>query len=570
MDVVESVIFRAQIGRQGNGIWAEPWAIAAAAASAAPVSRTPAPAAVEERKEPDTTAGPHPHVFVVPGDVTHLASDAWLLPADKTFAVRPSWRASVPDLDERIAALGAAADDFRTEKSRALVLPNWPETSPQPVLVAVPYEGVTEAEQIAAPLTEALRAAAVAARIRVGLRVLTARRALPLVALPLFGSGGGGGDHFRGQLIQQILDVAGRISREERVDVALVLPGAADLAQAHAIRRAWPQTWRELDEELFTRAQALARHAHAGRLVPFIGAGVSATAGLPLWSNLVAALADGRLPADERRDFEQLDVLDQAHVLRHLHPDRATFARAVADRTRAERYGLAPALLAGLPSREAVTLNYDELYETAAADIGRRPAVLPEETVGPDGHWLLKLHGTVARPGTIVLTREDYLGYGRGREALSALAKAMLLTRHLLFVGFGLADDHFHELMHDVREVLPPADRRGNALGTAVTLSPSALRERMWSRDLELVAVGGEDVEHQARRLEIFLDCLLAHADQGLSFFLDGRYRHRLTTPEQRLRERLLALAAEAGPDERQTLMWTEVESLLRSLGHRE
>jgi hypothetical protein len=222
------------------------------------------------------------------------------------------------------------------------------------------------------------------------------------------------------------------------------------------------------------------------------------------------------------------------------------------------------------PIREAVTLNYDELYETAASDIGRRPAVLPEETVGPDGRWLLKLHCTVARPETIVLTREDYLGYGRGREALSALAKAMLLTRHLLFVGFGLADDHFHELMHDVREVLPPADRRGNTLGTAVMLSSSALRERMWGRDLKLVPVGGEDVSHQARRLEIFLDCLLAHADHGLSFFLDGRYCHRLIPPEQRLRERLLDLAAEAGADERDTPAWTEVEALLRSLGRRE
>ncbi|GAA1276041.1 hypothetical protein GCM10009609_43790 [Pseudonocardia aurantiaca] len=570
MDVVEGVIFRAQIAQQGNAIWAEPWAIAAAEAAEVSVARRPAPAAVEAVKEPGAGAGPHPHVFVVPGDLTHLASDAWLLPTDKTFDVRPWWRPSVPDLDERITALGAAADDFRMEKSRALVLPDWPVTSPQPVLVAVPYGGVTEAEEIAVPLTEALRAAAVAARTRVGLRVPTARRALPLVALPLFGSSGGGGDQFRGQLIQQILDIAGLVSCEERVDVALVLREAPDLAQAHAIRRASPQAWRELDEELVIRARALAQHARAGRLVPFIGAGVSATAGLPLWSDLVAALADGRLPADERRDFERLDVLDQAHVLRHLHPDRAAFERAVADRTRAERYGLAPALLAGLPIREAVTLNYDELYETAASDIGRRPAVLPEETVGPDGRWLLKLHGTVARPETIVLTREDYLGYGRGREALSALAKAMLLTRHLLFVGFGLVDDHFHELMHDVREVLPPADRRGNTLGTAVMLSSSALQKRMWGRDLKLVAVGGEDVSHQARRLEIVLDCLLAYADQGLSFFLDGRYRHRLTAPEQRLRERLLDLAAEAGADERDTPAWTEVEALLRSLGRRE
>ncbi|MFW0772756.1 SIR2 family NAD-dependent protein deacylase [Paenarthrobacter nitroguajacolicus] len=59
------------------------------------------------------------------------------------------------------------------------------------------------------------------------------------------------------------------------------------------------------------------------------------------------------------------------------------------------------------------------------------------------GEWLLKLHGSVSKPDTIVLTRDDYLGFNSSRAALSALVKAHLLTHHLLFVGFGVADDHF-------------------------------------------------------------------------------------------------------------------------------
>lgn len=506
------------------------------------------------------------HVFVVPGDVTRLAADAWLLPTDRTLSIRAAWFTRVPALRRIVTGLGDHAGGLRDGTSHALVLPGWSTTTPQPVLVAVPFDGVREAGQIVAPLQEALRAAAGAARQRVGLRGATARRGLPLVGLPLFGSAGGGGDRLRGELIRTVLDVAGAVARDEHVDVALVLREPADLAQAHALRRARTGAWGELDGALVERARTLAGHARAGRLVPFIGAGVSATAGLPLWTDLVADLAEGRLPDDERRDFGKLDVLDQAHVLRHLFPDRAGFARAVADRTGAERYGLAPALLAGLPTREAVTLNYDELYEHAAADMGRRTAVLPEEAVGSGGRWLLKLHGTVRSPETIVLTREDYLSYGRGREALSALAKAMLLTRHLLFVGFGLADDHFHELMHDVREVLPP-DRRETRLGTAVLLSTSPLRQRMWGGELDLVDVGGDEIPEQARRLEIFLDCLLAHADEGLSFFLDERYRHRLDDTERQLRDRLLRLVSDTTPAERDTVAWSRLDDTLRSLG---
>lgn len=59
---------------------------------------------------------------------------------------------------------------------------------------------------------------------------------------------------------------------------------------------------------------------------------------------------------------------------------------------------------------------------------------------------------------------------------------------------------------------------------------------------------------------------MLAHSERGLPFFLDGRYRHRLTAPETALRRRLLDLE-QAAPEERATPAWREVEALLRSLG---
>jgi hypothetical protein len=512
------------------------------------------------------------HVFVVPGDITHLAADAWLLPTDRTLHITEGWYGAVPHLRESVERLGEAGSEFRAERVKALVLPGWPEREPQPVLVPVPFVGIRDAEQIVEPLTAALRAACDPARTRADRRPRSQQRHLPLVAMPMFGSAGGGGDRLRGELLRRILEVANAVGREQGIDVVLVLRDAPDLARAHDIRRAEPQTWAVLGEALVRQAQDLADKASAGQLVPFIGAGVSVSAGLPTWSGLLARLLDDSgLPRAEHDGFSKLDALDQAHVLRRLLTERgASFNETVARHVQAPRYGLAPAQLAALPTREAVTLNYDTLYEKASRDMGQHLAVLPEEAVQPDGRWLLKLHGTVTRPDTIVLTREDYLGYGRGREALSALAKAMLLTRHLLFVGFGLADDHFHELMHDVREVLPTSVRGEGKLGTALLMEPDALRTRLWGADLDLVPMGGADVPEQGRRLEIFLDCLLAHADRGLHFFLDERYRHRLTAPEQRLRRRLLGLTAEATPDERGTPAWAEVEALLRSLGHRE
>jgi hypothetical protein len=511
-------------------------------------------------------ATPLPHVFVVPGDVTRLDADAWLLPTDRTLHITDGWYESVPGLRTAIGALGTDADEFRAEQVKALVLPGWPQAEPQPVLVPVPFAGIDAADQVVEPLTAALRAAAGPAHDRAGRRPDGQRRGLPLVALAAFGSAGGGGDLLRGELLRRILEVANTVGRHLGIDIALVLRAASDLALANDVRRADPHTWSALGDDLVQKARDLAEKARNGQIVPFIGAGVSASAGLPTWRGLLEKLLDeSELPADEHESFWRLDALDQAHVLRrHFTQLDKPFNKTVADYTDAPRHGLAPALLAGLPTSEAVTLNYDQLYEKASQDAGRPLAVLPQEAVRHGERWLLKLHGTVTDPDTIVLTREDYLGYGRGREALSALAKAMLLTRHLLFVGFGLADDHFHELVHDVRQVLPG----GGRFGTALLLTSDALRTRLWGDDLDLVAMGGADIPEQARRLEIFLDCLLAHADRGLTFFLDNRYGHRLTPAGQRLKRRLLDLAA-ADSEERDTPAWTAVEELLRSLGHR-
>ncbi len=51
----------------------------------------------------------------------------------------------------------------------------------------------------------------------------------------------------------------------------------------------------------------------------------------------------------------------------------------------------------------------------------------------------------------------------------------MLLTRHMLFVGYSLGDENFHRLAHDVRTVIGERRERrnGDSLGTALT--PSAL-----------------------------------------------------------------------------------------------
>ena len=111
--------------------------------------------------------------------------------------------------------------------------------------------------------------------------------------------------------------------------------------------------------------------------------------------------------------------------------------------------------LANLPVQEIATTNYDRLFEEAAEASGRPVAVLPWEPASTKGgRWLVKLHGTIDPPRDIVLTRDDYLSYDERRAALGGIVQALLITRHMLFVGFSLDDDNFHRILHEVRKAV--------------------------------------------------------------------------------------------------------------------
>lgn len=509
------------------------------------------------------------HLFVTRGDLTHLRCDAWMLPSDKHYSVVTRWTQTVPGLEDAVAVASASTPEFAAGDVLATPLSPWSHQQPLPVLTAVPLYGVDEPEDVAAAVTAFIRIGAEAAHARPRLRGST-----PLLAMPAFGTGGGGGAPQRGPILRELVRAARVASAEEGVDVALVLRDESDLAMAQAHRRATPdrEFWSSLSPRLLGEAKSLAAFAAVGRLVPFMGSGVSATAGLPTWQDLISSLAATvKLDDAQQAALRHLSFLDQANLVADLMKDEdMDFRQAIAKMVRSTHYGLAPALLASLPVDQAVTLNYDDLFERASNDAGRPVTVLPEPPSKGKDRWLLKLHGSISDPNSIVLTRDDYLGYGSERGALSAIVKALLFTHKLLFVGFGLGDDHVHAIVHDVRKALPPVGS-DFTFGTALMLKNDPLQARLWKGKLDVLAMDdGFDDQDQSdppRTLEIFLDCLLAHAVNSQTFLLKDGYRDSLTEAEQLLRQRLTNLAREVTAAERQTSSWPRVAEALGALG---
>ncbi len=411
------------------------------------------------------------------------------------------------------------------------------------------------------------------------------KRAARLVGVPLAGTGDGGLRDRRGEVVDALVPALQEAARRSGVDVALVLFDEQDHAAVQARRcgpgEAEPGS-RDLEAAQQERADELGRRAASGQLALFLGSGASIAAGLPTWKGLLQEL--GERPEMNGLDITSLTTLDAAQLAQQVLDE--TFRKFMQERFTLRRHALTHSLVAGLQVESVVTTNYDNGYELAASAVQsqERPlCVLPRQQAEAGSPWLLKMHGDSAHPESIVLTRQHYVEYGDVNAPLTGLVQSLLLTRHMLFVGFSLEDDNFARLAHQVRKLLKSvsAERR---VGTVLTLREDAARERLWRSDLEQVGVwpaaapGQSDEDRwrdekcAARRLEIFLDRVAwrAAVSRGGSerYLLDERYDAMERTQDERsLREKLRRLERAVDAGEKATPAWATVQAALRALG---
>lgn len=506
------------------------------------------------------------HVFVVRADLTRLACDAVLPSCDSRLNITSVW--------ERLFPGGLPSGDHTwlrlpADRRQGTVVPMpVPET---------PTDGPWVVPVVAIDLPEGDTPQSVAAAVEKGIRSIAPdlarspsgrRRARPLFGVPLSGAGDGGFGGRRGVLIDELLKRLRAVADDCDLDVALTLHDHRDFAAAQA-RRTADAGWDELSDDLRDLADELGRRAADGDLSLFLGAGVSMPVGLPSWEALVAALAAEAgvtFPDDEE------DLLDRSLALKIVLGE-ARYQKKLRDLLTTNRHALSHALLAGLGVREAVTTNFDKCYENALAVIHEdRFKVLTRDLASGGMPWLLKLHGDIDKPEGLVFTSDDYRNHAQAGEAVRGVVQGLMLTSHLLFVGFGMTDMNFLNLAAAVTAARGEADEPAEQVaGTALSLTSVDVDHDLRD-DLHFVAMlpGGTDAD-AARLLEIFLDRLSWTAARRhplhSSFLLDWRYKDLLTTADQKLAATLADLERSAPAEARQSEAWHQVEQLLVSLG---
>lgn len=523
---------------------------------------------------------------MVRGDLTNLRCDAWLLPSDQEMTGLDRWW---PDL---VRATGLEEEDGDLYLTKAV------DEIEKP-LTCAELKGIARDNQGSPWLTDVAIDSGAGER-QAELGVLAFIRSVETsvepsgdrlrVAIPAVGTRAGGWSDTKGQRLKDLISaVADEIERDGGPDVVLVLRTDEVFAAAQYARKLvyeareesiWPELAvssqgpdgsDQMRVSLEQLAKEIADKAVKDELVVFLGAGVSRSAGLPGWGELLDDLAQD-VGVDASTDFERMSPLDRAWLIeRRIDRLDSEAGGSLGERVsekfpRNQAPSLAHQLLASMPVNEIVTTNYDLLFEDAAKAAGCPASLITD--VAPEGgkRWLLKLHGSADRPADIVLSRNDYLNYSSKKAALAGVVQAMLLTRHMLFVGFSLSDDNFLKIAHDVRNAIGERPDKAQPAGTALMVNSSEALSDLWSDLIDTRSV--DSAGEIGRGLEIFLDAVLAHAVTGeMSYLFDETFDDLLSNGDLKVREALFAASSSIDKNESSDALRL-FQAFLRSLGY--
>ncbi len=435
------------------------------------------------------------HLFLAPGDLTHLTADAVAYSSScylgRDGDLCSSFEANVPGFATAYAAL-------RSEAERPLNVGDafWlplAGAGPRGVVVVVSTGGGDEPDKPGVAVRNALRCAVQ------NLRDAGVTRRL-LVALPGFRVGRGG-DHSRRLHSARAQVRAARQFLDETpgVDAAFVL-------YTSSLYRIFLEARREISCPLPAHP-ALEQSLREGSCVLFAGAGLSSGAGLPTWAGLIERL--GRdLGIEDAGRFDALDVA-QWYRMQFGNDRLAAVLRETFEGAGAPT--LAHYLLLSLPLRHVLTTNYDGLIERTLSALKRHPVpVIRQEDVartgGDAGVYVTKLHGDATAPDEIVLARDDYDTFLERRPAMALLLEGLMLNQTFFFVGYSLRDPNFRTIFSRIARMLRESRRPAFATSFEPPGPASDHSARQWrAQGLEMIPISGEE---KNRAFQIFLDGL--------------------------------------------------------------
>ena len=107
-----------------------------------------------------------------------------------------------------------------------------------------------------------------------------------------------------------------------------------------------------------------------------------------------------------------------------------------------------------------ITTNYDNFLETEVfTDF--KTLLYPDDYYfsGSDGYGeILKIHGTIGVPNSIIITAEDYSKLNANSKIILSRLTYLMCYHPIIFIGYSLSDEEIHGLIYDLVSSLKQTD----------------------------------------------------------------------------------------------------------------
>ncbi|HEV2915282.1 MAG TPA: SIR2 family protein [Pyrinomonadaceae bacterium] len=253
-----------------------------------------------------------------------------------------------------------------------------------------------------------------------------------------------------------------------------------------------------------------------GKLIPFVGAGLSIPLGLPSWSKLLDIIAD-QLDYDPevfKLSGNNLQLAEYYVATKgSIGPLRSEMDRLFNPTDKAIRSSRAHNALIEMDLPLIYTTNYDRIIERAF-ELNKVPchtiANIDDIAIAPpDITYVIKFHGTFSDDASLVLTESSYFDRLEFESAMDIRLRADILGRSLLFIGYSLSDINIRYMLYKLHKLRHKAKLETNRLPSAylVTFGAGEVQRTLLAQ-WDVMVVDLDPID-KTLSMDTFLEALL-------------------------------------------------------------
>lgn len=160
-------------------------------------------------------------------------------------------------------------------------------------------------------------------------------------------------------------------------------------------------------------------------------------------------------------------------------------------------------LIALLDTRVVFSLNFDDIYENKSREINEASQFTKNycdedvcEFLRNDARYVVKVHGNLSSPATLIFTQEDYAKARIKHSLFYSAFDAALLTHTFLFIGCGYGDPDVNLLLENQAFSAQPGSINPHYFLTSEDISDDMKKSLRKNRNLKTLCYDKKDNDH--------------------------------------------------------------------------